>query len=78
MSFTLGDIVGFKIGDDEVHRRTWCLGKTGHATPGAAAAALRSLVKRGLDRPEHGDNHVYQCPRCLKYHTGHQRKETTA
>lgn len=49
--------------------------KQGYPSKGAAEAGLRSLVKRGLHRPEEGTIHAYQCPRCLQWHTGHALKE---
>jgi hypothetical protein len=45
-------------------------GKHRHKSKGSAEAALRSLVKRGLDRPEEGELHVYECS-CRRWHVGH-------
>lgn len=45
--------------------------KTAFKTQGLAEASIRSLVKRGLDRPEHGLIRAFRCPRCRLWHTGH-------
>jgi hypothetical protein len=34
---------------------------------------MRSVVRRGLHRPESGSLNVYRCPRCLDWHVGHVR-----
>ena len=53
----------------------FCKRKLRHRTRGAAEAAMRSLVRRDLDRPEIGALNVYKCPRCLSWHVGHSREE---
>lgn len=45
--------------------------KRRYSTPGAAEAAMRSLIRRELHRPELGTLNVYQCRRCLAWHVGH-------
>lgn len=45
--------------------------KTAFKSQGLAEASIRSLVKRGLDRPEHGLIRAFRCPRCRLWHTGH-------
>lgn len=53
-------------------RRPWCDGKTQHETMGQAQAAVRSLLRRELAK-DTATIHAYQCPTCLKFHTGHHR-----
>ena len=45
-----------------------------HSTSGAAEAAMRSLIRRGLHSRELGTLNVYQCRRCLAWHVGHTRE----
>ena len=55
---------------------TQCNGKQRHRSRGAAEAAMRSLILRGLHRPDGGGLNVYHGPRCLSWHVGHTlRKE---
>jgi hypothetical protein len=49
--------------------------KRRYSTRGAAEAAMRSLIRRELHRPEDGRLHAYQCPRCLTWHVGHDGGE---
>jgi hypothetical protein len=49
--------------------------KRQHRSQGAAEAAIRSLIKRGLHRPEDGALNSYHCPRCLRWHVGHRRED---
>jgi hypothetical protein len=52
----------------------FCQGKRRHASEGASRAAMRSLVRRDLHRPDQGALHVYRCPRCLTWHVGHSSR----
>ena len=48
-----------------------CWRKERHATRAKAEAALRSLEKRNLTQDHKGTLHVYECPVCKGFHTGH-------
>ena len=52
-----------------------CGRKRRHASRGKAEAAIRSLVRRGLDRPGEGQLESYRCPRCLSWHVGHSQRD---
>ena len=71
--FKLGD-VGLRPIATHLRRVVHCKGKLRHSSRGSAESAMRSLIRRGLHRPEEGDLNVYQCPRCLTWHVGHTRK----
>lgn len=47
-----------------------CWPKEQHRTQGAAEAAMRSLLKRGLEKDAE-KLHAYLCPFCKFWHTGH-------
>lgn len=49
-------------------RRCWP--KEQHASYGAAEAARRSLLRRGLEK-DTVRLHSYECPHCGAWHTGH-------
>ena len=51
-----------------------CGRKRRHASQGKAEAAIRSLIRRGLDRPGEGQLVSYRCPRCLSWHVGHSQR----
>jgi hypothetical protein len=53
---------------DHLVRR--CVKKERHTSEGAAQAALRSLLRRGL-ATDPARIHVYRCPHCDGWHTGH-------
>ena len=53
-------------------RRCWP--KEQHASKGIADAAMRSLLKRGLEK-DAKRIHSYECPFCGSWHTGHERRE---
>jgi hypothetical protein len=70
-----------KLADFEALRRLreqfyiaqFCLRhKRRYPTAGAALAAMRSLQRRTMDRPEEGALNVYKCRRCLAWHVGHR------
>ena len=66
VGFTLAEILG---------RAPSCR-KEPHETEGKALAAVRSLARRKMDRPELGRLRPYRCPRCGAWHTGHAREES--
>ena len=68
----LGD-VGLRPIAARLNAARLCKRKHRHLTRGAAEAAMRSLVGRGLHQPELGVLNVYQCSRCLAWHVGHRR-----
>lgn len=49
-----------------------CLGKVRHRSQGKAEAAVRSLVRLGLDAGG-GELRAYFCVRCRSWHVGHRR-----
>lgn len=55
-------------------RRPWHDGKFPHDTMGQAQAAVRSLQRRDLAK-DCETIHAYQCVTCLKFHTGHYRRD---
>jgi len=69
--FTLADDAGLRSLARRMSLTLFCQGKRRHASAGAAQAAMRSLVRRDLHRPEQGTLHVYRCHRCLTWHVGH-------
>jgi hypothetical protein len=58
---------------DRMRLHRTCNGKWRHPSKGAADAAIRSLIRRGLHRPEDGRLHSYPCVRCFRWHVGHSR-----
>lgn len=50
-----------------------CWKKERHATPGKADAAMRSLLKQGLEKDASRIN-VYQCEHCGSWHVGHRKQ----
>lgn len=50
-------------------RRRDCSGKQRHVSFGRAEAALRSLMRRGMDVSR---MHTYVCPWCRHIHVGHR------
>ena len=51
-----------------------CGRKRRHASQGKAEAAIRSLIRLGLDRPSEGRLVSYRCRRCLSWHVGHSQR----
>ena len=72
--FRLAD-VGLRQNRARLNAGRFCKRKQRHPTRGAAEAAMRSLMRRELHRPEVGTLNVYWCPRCLNWHVGHQHKQ---
>ena len=56
----------------QLNATRFCKRKLRHPTRGAAEAAMRSLIRRGMHCPEVGTLNVYKCPRCLAWHVGHR------
>lgn len=69
----LGD-AGLRLIANRLSLVLFCHRKRRHSSQGAAEAAMRSLAKRELHRPEDGALNVYACPRCLTWHVGHHRE----
>jgi hypothetical protein len=59
----------------QMRAQTLCRGKYRHRSQGMAEAAMRSLIRQGLDRPAEGRLNTYRCPRCFSWHVGHTRSE---
>jgi hypothetical protein len=67
--------VGLRPIANRMRAQSMCKHKRRHGSQGAAEAAMRSLIQRGLHAPEAGELNVYPCPRCLGWHVGHRRQE---
>jgi len=63
----LGELPGFQA----LSSFRPCWRKERHSSRKKAEAAVRSLEKRGKTQEEKGVLHVYECPDCKGFHTGH-------
>jgi hypothetical protein len=73
MGFKMGDLIpsGTLPGPSRAQRG--CFGKVPYLSEGAALAAVRASRRRE-DTCEEGEAlRAYRCPRCLKFHVGHNK-----